>query len=73
MLRDHRIEGARTQMGGANDTDYYRRRAAQERALARTAALPHVQAIHRSMADRYAELAQCASSASERSGLRLAV
>jgi hypothetical protein len=58
-------------MSGLNDTDFYRRRAAQERALARSAALPNVQAIHRGMADRYAELAQDGGAARDRPELRL--
>jgi hypothetical protein len=45
-------------MSCVNETDYYRRRAAQERALAQSAASPSVQRIHDDMAVRYAELAQ---------------
>ncbi|WP_309643158.1 hypothetical protein [Phenylobacterium sp.] len=71
MLRSDRIEGARTQMGAVNENEYYQRRAEQARALAESAALPDVQAIHRDMADRYAELAEDRGK-SERQTLKLA-
>ena len=60
-------------MSDVNEIDYYRRRAEQERALAQSAASPSVQAIHRDMANRYAELAQDNLAISERPQLRLAI
>jgi hypothetical protein len=41
-----------------NDADFYERRARVERALAATAVLPEIRAIHLDMADNYALVAR---------------
>ena len=44
-------------MSDLNTTEYYRGREQQERVLQGTAASPAIAAVHRELADRYAELA----------------
>ncbi len=58
-------------MPDLNTPDYYRRREAQEHALASRATLPTIAAIHHDLADRYRRLAQ--EAADIRPSLRVVV
>jgi hypothetical protein len=45
-------------MNSSNNPEFYERRARIERALAATAVLPEIRAIHLDMADNYAHVAR---------------